>query len=220
VWSVGAVILALGTPARAQAPTEALRPILAPWDAPTKWSAYLEGKGASPDPLACDALVDDQVRLCLRVREGDRLRWVTTGDLERWSLSLEQAVGLVREASTTHLSDARPVQVVDMNHEFLQLVDGEGWAASLALQPDRVARMLGPDTRFAFPAGTVALAWRAGDGELDKVMAVGVVELAEEQPGEVTRTVFRWDGKGFVPYAEAKLPAVDAPKEQQSPATQ
>jgi hypothetical protein len=39
---------------------------------------------------------------------------------------------------------------------------------------------------------------------------VGVVELAKEQPGEVSRVVFRLDGDAVVPFAEA-TPAAAPP---------
>jgi len=195
--------------ASADAP-DGLRPVMAPWDAPTKWGAYLEQAGRPADPLACSVWIEDHVRLCLRVREGGRLRWVTAGDLAAWGLTQEAAVDALRAPSKVKLTAAETLPVEGMNGRYLRLVDGEGWAAAVALHPAAAARALGPDARFAFPAGTVAVAWPAGDKDLDKAMAVGVVELADEQPGEVSRMVFRWDGEALVPFAEAKPTEVPA----------
>jgi len=202
-------------------PPEGLRPVLAPWDAPEKWAAYRASSGEEADPLACDVVVDEEVRLCLRLLQAGRLRWVTASDLAAWDLTMEQAVAAVRAAAAPRLGELETVAIEGMQASYVRLVDGEGWAAALALHPEQVADALGPDARIAFPAGTVAVAWAAAAPEVDKAMAVGVVELADEQPGAVSHTVFRWSGEELVPYAEARVPSAsgteDPPPEASSP---
>lgn len=192
----------------------ALRPAAAPWDVQDRWARHQMASGVPRDPLVCRPLVPEHAQVCLRRVEGEGLAWVTKTDLEAWGLASEKAFAALEPGATRALLEADTVPVAGMDASYLRLVSGEGWAAALPLMATQLRERLGPDLRVAIPAGTVALAWRAGDAELDKVMAVGVVELADEQPGEVSRTVFRLDGEVLVPFAEARAaepPAPDVP---------
>lgn len=180
---------------------EDLRPVAAPWDVAERWAPYAASKQLKP--LACDELVAEHVRLCFRLREGETLRWVTESDLASWSVTVADLRQLVTTVSRGRALKPEMLPIEGMDARYARWVDGEGWAVAPLLWTAELGKLLGPDARFAIPAGTVALAWSAGDGEVDKALAVGVVELAEEQPGEVSRVVFRLDGDTLVPFAEA-----------------
>ncbi len=187
-----------------------LRPAAAPWDVAERWNAYASTQDPPVPPLACDVLVPDHVRLCFRLREGDSLRWVTEGDVKAWSTSVPALRQLVAQAARGRALAPEMQAIQGMEASYLRWVDGEGWAVAPLLWAAELGKQLGPDARFAIPAGTVALAWAAGDGDVDKALAVGVVELAEEQPGEVSRVVFRLDEGKLVPFVEA-TPAEEPP---------
>ncbi len=187
------------------APPVDLRPVAAPWDTPQRWAAHQATKGLDDDPLACRPLWADHALVCLRQVDGSGLRWVTASDVAGWGTTLDALFAAVTTDAKARLSELETVPVEGLG-SYRRLVSGEGWAVAVALHADELVAELGPDLRVALPAGTVALAWPAGSSELDKAMAVGVVELAEEQPGEVSRTVFRWDGEALIPFAEAKAP--------------
>ena len=178
-----------------------VRPVAAPWDVAERWAPYAASKQL--EPLACDVLVEDHVRLCFRRKEGDALSWVTEAELAAWSTTVKALRDHVTEVSRTRALKPEMLPIDGMEASYHRWVDGEGWAVAPLLWAPEVGKLLGPDARFAIPAGTVALAWSAGDGDVDKALAVGVVELAEEQPGEVSRVVFRLDGDTLVPFAEA-----------------
>jgi hypothetical protein len=196
---LGLLAVALG------APPDGLRPVAAPWDTPERWAAHQSTSGQSPDPLACRVLVEGHARLCLRQQQGEGLRWVTESQVKGWETTTADALASIDTRAA--LSKVEEVPVPGLQGTYLRLVSGEGLAVALALHADELVARLGPELRVALPAGTVALAWSAGDPSFDQAMAVGVVELAEEQPGEVSRTVFRYDGAQLVPWAEAKQPA-------------
>lgn len=178
-----------------------VRPVAAPWDVAERWAPYAASKQL--EPLACDVLVEDHVRLCFRRKDGDALRWVTEAEVAAWSTSVKALRAHVTEASRARALKPETLPIDGMEASYHRWVDGEGWAVAPLLWAAELGKQLGPDARFAMPAGTVALAWGAGDGDVDKALAVGVVELAEEQPGEVSRVVFRLDGDALVPFAEA-----------------
>ena len=186
-----------------------VRPMAAPWDVADRWAPFAAEKGLSP--LACDVLVEHHVRLCFRLREGSSLRWVTEDDLTSWKVDVARLRAHVTELARPRAAAPEMLEIDGMQARYARWVDGEGWSVAPFLWPMAVSQQLGPDVRFAMPAGTVALAWHTGDGQVDKALAVGVVELAEEQPGEVTRVVFRYDGERFVPYAEATPTPVPSP---------
>ncbi len=191
---------------------EDLRPAAAPWDVLDRWATYAAQQEPPLPGLACDVLVADHVRLCFRTRQGEQLRWVTEADLTAWGSTVEALREHVTNTSRDRAMRPETLPIDGMNRSYARWVDGEGWAVAPLLWAQEIGKQLGPDARFAVPAGTVALAWAAGDGDVDKALAVGVVELAEEQPGEVSRVVFRLDGERLVPFAEA-TPSAPAPSE-------
>lgn len=181
---------------------EDLRPVAAPWDTPDRWAAQATAD-RPVSPLVCDVLVPEHALLCFRVRDGERLRWVTAEDAAAWSVTTSDLRAAVKAAGRAKALAPEILDVGGMGASYRRWVDGEGWAVASLLWAPEVAATLGPDARFAIPAGTVAIAWSAGDGDVDKALAIGVVELAIEQPGEVSRTVFRFDGTRLVPFVEA-----------------
>ena len=198
------MIVAVWAAAWAGAPS-GLRPMAVDWGAPARWEAWAaRDQPARPPKLACDVLIEDHVRLCFRVLQGGQLRWVTNDDLALWGTD----VGALRAASVEGAREAlnrvESVPVDGLVGSYERMIDGEGWAAAPFLVPERFVARLGVDARFALPAWTVSMVWPAADADFDKALAIGVVEIAREQPGEVSAVVFRWESGAFVPFAEAK----------------
>lgn len=205
------MIAAWAVVAWAGPPTEDLRPVLAPIDAPEGYARWRQDRGLAPDPLACAPAWPGTALLCFRVWEGSRRRWVTQGDLAAWGVPVEGLVTTVAEASRAVIGRAEVVPVEGMEARYLRLVDGDGWAAVGFLHPELVAERLGGlPIRLAVPSEGVLVAWRPGGLALDKVLAVGVRELYDAQPGGVTPKILQWDGSTWLPFGEA-TPAAPPP---------
>jgi hypothetical protein len=204
-WRRAVVAFGLTAPlalASAAAPS-GLRPVVAAPDAPQRYAAWRMTEGLEPERLACD-VVWPEALLCLRVWEDGGRRWASTRDLERWGIGLPAARASLAEAARTHVESAPLVPIEGMAAKYLRLADGDGWAAAGLLRPDLLAERLGGlPLRVAIPSQGVMVAWRAQGPEVDKVMAVGVRELFEQQPQPVTPKVYQWDGARWAPFGEA-----------------
>jgi hypothetical protein len=182
----------------------ALRPVVAPADVDERFARHQLAEGRLPEHLACTPLWPSYAELCFRVWEDGQRRWVTVGDAAKWSLPPDALARAVARRAPEHLRDAEMVQVEGMEARYLRLVDGDGWAAAGLLRPGGLSERLGGlPIRVAVPADSVLLAWRAGDADLDRVMAIGVRELYDATPGPVTPKVFTWDGDRWTPFGEA-----------------
>ncbi len=198
MWSY--VLLGL---AQAAVP-EGVRPAVAPVNVQERYDRYLEQKGLGPAPLACEAPIADALRLCFKVWEGEHRRWVVQSDLTTWGVSqtdLREAV--VKRAEDALNQQMTAVMVSGATKTYLQLADGDGWAAAGLLAPqtllERVAQPL-----MAIPRTSVMVAWPAGDAELDLMMAVGIKEMRDGSRDPVSGLVLRWNGKQWVAFAEAQ----------------
>jgi hypothetical protein len=182
----------------------ALRPVVASVSAPQRHQAWQMAEGMPTDPLVCDPLWQDIALLCFRTWEGGKRRWVTASDAASWKTDAKAMRALLALQAAAHVQRAEMVPVSGMSASYLRLVDGDGWAAALALRPDLLAERLGgAPVRVAMPAEGVLVAWKVGTPELDQVMAVGVREMYEQMKGAVSPRVVTWDGAKFVPFGQA-----------------
>ncbi|MEQ1502962.1 MAG: hypothetical protein ABMB14_12065, partial [Myxococcota bacterium] len=129
---------------------------------------------------------------------------VGAADLRAWTVSAGDLRATVATRSDAAVAGAELVPIAGMNASYLRLVDADGWAAAGALRPELVAARLGGGAiRVAVPAQSVLVAWRVGDPAIDTVMAVGVRELFEQQPGPVSPKIHTWDAGRWTPFGEA-----------------
>lgn len=199
----------MATGAAAGAP-EGLRPVAASPDTPQRYAAWRAAEGKAPEALACEVLWPEAL-VCLRVWEDGKRRWASSADLARWGVDLPAARQALAEAAARHVRSAPFVPIDGMEARYLRIADGDGWAAAGLLRPDLLAERLGGlPLRVAIPADSVLVAWRDQGPEVDKVMAVGVRELFERQPGPVTPKVYQWDGTRWTPFGQA----VPAPRDR------
>ncbi len=186
---------------------DGLLPAPAPVDTPQQYAEYLQSTGKSADPLACDVLWKNEALLCFKLQKGDKVRWVTERDVTRWGTDLAGLRAEV-ERQAIDVLERQPVQapVPDMDGRvYWVAAEGNGWAAAPLLLPSTAALRMGQPTFLAaIPVEGVSMFWRPGDAELDKVMAVGVAEMHDNEDGPVTATVMRWDGQKWLPYAQAE----------------
>jgi hypothetical protein len=194
-----------------------VRPVVAPSSAADDWHAWLAKQGRPTSDLACEVEWPGYASVCFRVYEpadGPKRvrRWVTTADLTRWKLTIDGLRTDVAAAAAKEVALLAQVKpVVDLPATYLEIVDGEGWAAAGLLAPDALAaRLGGPPIAVAVPAETVLLAWKPGDDKIDLAMAVGVHELFTGQADPVTEVIHAWDGAKWSAYAVA-TPHVAAP---------
>jgi hypothetical protein len=190
--------------------------VVTPWDAPTQYNAWLASKGttSTEQGLACQVLWPEVARLCFRVWEEDRRRWVTTADLSAWSTDTAVLRTLVTEAAAKRLGALQEmVPIVGMKDaRYLRLRDGDGWAAAGVLLPQTLEALVGRPLRIAVPSEGVLVAWKGGNPAIDQVMAVGTREIfdAAEEPS-VSPMAHGWEEGRFKPFGEAK-PQSDEPE--------
>lgn len=182
---------------------DGLRPVVAPLDVQQTFDRWAARSGEPGGKLACDPLWETHAMLCFRVWEEGKRRWVTTADVARWQVTVpELRAAVVEQAAARVQLEERPI--ADMSASWWLLADGDGWAAAGVLAPDAVQARLGGPFRAAMPAEGVFVAWRAGDTDVDKVMAVAVAELYGQHQGPVSSIVYAWDGERWLPWGRAE----------------
>jgi hypothetical protein len=187
------------------APDVDLRPVVAASGVESRYSAHRREQGLPPEELACAPLWPGAAELCFRVWERGQRRWVTATDATRWGTTAHELVRVLSDAAGAKLATAELLPVDGLDARYLRLVDGDGWAAAGALRPELLAQRLGGlPVHVAMPADSVLIAWRAGDAELERVMAVGVREWFDQTAGRVSPKVHEWDGLEWRPYGEAQ----------------
>ena len=202
MWFLISVALA-GSPQ-----VDAVRPALAPLDAPNQYMAWLARQGGDPDALACETFWPGAALLCYRVVDGEKLRWVTRADLINWEIDSTTLRSQVESAAKTALPglEVSTARVPEMaGASYWSVAEKGGWAAAPLLAPAEFAAARGvTDFLAVAPTADITLAWPQGHAELDKVMAVGAREIFEAESGGVSPVVYRWSDGHWLPYAEAK----------------
>ncbi len=181
-----------------------LLPALAPWDAPEQYAAHAEASGLD-DALVCEPVLPGEARLCLKVQEEKRRRWVTTADLDRWGAAPRALFDHLRAEARKHPLEIERVGIEDMDSHYARLRDGDGWAAVAVLAPERLAEALGgAPILLGVPVDGVAMAWKPGAEEVDRVMLIGVREVYAGMPGGITPAVYAWSDRGFTLFGRAE----------------
>lgn len=175
-------------------------PWAAPWDVQDQYAAFRKGRGEPVVALACDELWADTARVCFRrVDEGRLVR------LHEGEVSVPEVREAARESAATWVeAELETVPVEGMEHSYRMLRDASGKAVLGALDPRTLSAALGLPVLVALPSTSVLVAWKGGDPDLDKVMAVGVTELHAAAKDPVSPVVWGWDGERWFPFAEAK----------------
>lgn len=184
---------------------EGVRPTLAPPDVPEQYATWLEEQGGEADELACTPFWPDEALLCFKLRDEERVRWVTAADLARWGVEVKELRRNVAKAARDRVEEGlERVPVSDMDAHYWVASGEEGWTAAPLLHPDRLAAQVGgAPFLLAAPTDDTLLVWNPGDPELDQVMAVGVRRMFEEEDGSVSSMVFQWTGEKWRPFGEA-----------------
>jgi hypothetical protein len=183
---------------------EGLLPAAAPWDAPEQYAAYALANGRA-DTLACESVWPGNARLCFKLQADGRRRWVTSSDLTAWGVTTGELVIALRERAAQLKVDVEKVQIDGMNGHYVQLRDGDGWAALALLTPERLAAELGgAPILVGLASEGVAVAWKPGREDVDKVMLIGVSELFSSQEGAVTPAVYAWSDRGYTSFGRAE----------------
>ncbi|NCG17486.1 MAG: hypothetical protein GWP91_00525 [Rhodobacterales bacterium] len=182
---------------------EGVRPAVAPVDIQARYDQYRSGKNLPLVPLACEAPIADAVRLCFKFWEGEKRRWVSLADLNAWGVSLADLHQALVPAATQALEGLQSVAIAGTERHYLQLADGDGWAAAGLLAPHVLASKA-PRPLMAMPQTSVMVSWSMGDAETDLIMAVGVKEMKSAARDPVSAMVLRWDGKQWIAFAEAE----------------
>ncbi len=185
-------------------PADRLRPVLVSTDTPEGYASWRAARSLAPDPLACETVWAGTNLLCFRLWEGQKRRFVLASDLAAWQVPITDLHTSVGRHAAEHVARAELVPIEGTEASWLRLLDGDGWAAAGLFRPDLVAdRLGGLPVRVAVPVEGALVAWRAQGEEIDRIMAVGVREIFEKGPAEVSPRIWSWDGKMWLPYGEA-----------------
>ncbi|MEQ1566599.1 MAG: hypothetical protein ABMA64_13235 [Myxococcota bacterium] len=182
-------------------PPDGLRPVVARAGAVDRYARWAALEGELPARPVCEPVWPEIVDLCYRVWDQGKRRWVVTGDLGAWAADAPALRERVASAAGEWVARAELVPIAGTPHQYLRLVDGDGWTAAGLLRPELAAERLGGGPiRMAYPAETVWIAWRAGDDELDRIMAIGVRELYDATAGSVSPRIVTWDPSAPAPW--------------------
>lgn len=192
-WALGAALAVMPAAAFA-APVAKLRPILVA-------AAQVDQLDAG----ACAPVVAGELSVCLQARLRDGDRWVSAADLLAWGVAREELISRTLHRARGHVRSSGEFVEVDGLGAYWIASTGDGWASSGLLHPDKLARLLGSeDLRVAVPNVGVVLAWGGGSADLDLAMAVGAADMFQVQKLPVSATVYRFDGRGWTPWATAQ----------------
>lgn len=202
-------------PSEPSEPTPPVLPWAAPWEVQAAYDAHRARTGREPRPLACGPLWKDAVRLCLQREEAGRLTRLHTGELSgSWSMARDR---LASGAAAWVRGEVERVEVEGMEADYRRVRDVRGRAVLAVLAPEVLAEDVGLPLAMAIPSTGVVLAWKGGNPELDKVMAVGVKELHDQAKDRVSAEVWAWDGERWFPFAEATPTATPDPARATEP---
>jgi hypothetical protein len=181
-------------------------PVVEPADVVSQYRDHARSKGRSgaDATLACRNFAEELL-LCFRWKDGERIARLTDADLTR------MGVGLVEiEAQATRLSElavtaARFTQrtVPDVEGSYFVSEVGDGMDAAPFLAPMALEQVLGARPVLACPADGGVIAWVPGQADLDKIVAVGVRKAHDSASHPVSPRVYVWDGAGWVVWGEA-----------------
>lgn len=186
------------------APPDDVRPVLAPSDVQAQYAEHRRREGRPAALLACEPLWDGALSLCYR-RDGGRGAWVEVAALGGWGVDAAGLRAWAIDRGRAALGPWEPRTVEGVAGRYQQAPADRGWAAVALIAPELVVAAVGdPSPLCAAPADGVVLAWAPGRAELDRVIAVGVHKLYEQDPWPATPVVHRWAGDRWVAFAEAR----------------
>ncbi len=197
-WAVGGVVLA-GIPDGVR-----VSPVAATPDVLERFARWQTAHGASPSQPLCQPLPFPEVQLCFRVWEGNRRRWVTEADGDRWEVTPRELRARIESHCVESVGRIETRRVEGASSRYAVLADGDGWAVSGILCPSAIAKAASwTSFRAALPTEHLLLLWPGGDRELDQIMAVGVREIHDTQSNPLTSQIVRFDGEGWRVYGRA-----------------
>lgn len=201
------------------APVPGLQAAVAPSDIDAVFA-----EAGRPAPV-CQDLLPDHARLCFRVVEEGRRRWLAPSDLARLETAppalraqvVEQGRGaLVPERR--HVAGMPP----DARSAYLVLRDGQGHVAATLADPTILGALLGGGRfRVAVPRAGVVFAWAdpavaklstIAAAELDRILLVAVREAYDTADDAVSPMVHVHEDGRFVPFGQARK-REEAPKQ-------
>ena len=164
--------------------------------------------GFSLEPVCEQAA--PQVQLCLVVTDGGRRRPVTLADLQAWGETpAETRARAVARARAAFASSVTPVDVAGVGAYRVRSA-GDGLDAAGLLLGPTLAAEVGAPLRVAIPARGSLLYWKGDDGDLDRVVAVGVARIHEQAGQPVSDQVLEWTDGGWVVWGRAQAPRAPA----------
>ena len=143
--------------------------------------------------------------------DGGGWRLASMVDVMGWGTGLKDALQAARPATRAAWA-ARPPERAEVDGgggAYLLRAVGDGHDALGLLIPEVIEAAVGGPAVVAVPRAGVLLAWRPGDADLDKILAVGVRRIADEAPAVISSRIYRWDGSRWLIWGEVRGPIGD-----------
>ena len=161
-----------------------------------KQHARSQGQTGLATELLCKAAVEG-LQVCASVIEDGGWRYATHADRDVKSptATLEgPTLGFVMKS-------------VEGIGEYWVRSENDGREGLVFVRPERLQALSPADVVVAWPQPGVVIAWVPGNPSLDQVLSVGVTKMVEATNHPVSSKVYRYDGKEWVVWGEAKPPA-------------
>lgn len=173
-------------------------------------AASLGALSSNPAP-ACRPFAQGLL-LCFELVEQRGVRKVTQADLLQWQSSLEslESKVLPEFIKTWRPQELLEVQVEGDSRTYWMANTADGTEQAALFAPDSLSRLLGGPVAVGLPCRGVLLAFKLGDPELEKIVAVGVRRAWESLPEPISPTLYVWYDQAWRPRSEA-VPEPTAP---------
>lgn len=193
--SLFALLLAAATPERVD-------PGLEPADVVEQYRAWATSqKRTGPRAeLVCQPFAEG-LKLCFSHATAKGRAYYTAADGLDAAALFARGVGTQTEA----LARLERTPVEGFAQSYWLSSRGDGRDHVPVLFPEDLRALVGGDVVIAAPVHGVLLAWLPGDLDFDKAVAVGVKQMYETLPDPVSPLLYRWDGKLWRTWGEAKL---------------
>jgi hypothetical protein len=189
------------------APPAALRWTIEPPAVEEAFSAAARGRGeVGPSAVPACEPVGQELLACAWLPAAGGWRLASMVDVMGWGKGLSDLLHVAR-AEVRAAWAARPPERAEVEGGggvYLLRAAGDGQDTLGLLIPDAIDAAVGAPAVVAVPRPGVLIAWKPGDPDLDKILAVGARRIADGAADRISARVYRWDGARWVIWGEVR----------------
>jgi len=168
-----------------------------PDDVVGQYRQHAQSKGLSgkETELLCKA-ASEQIQICATVLSENGWRYATHADAEVHSPTATVG-GRLSGFKEKSIDGVGRYWVRDKN---------DGREGLIFVDPTVLKALAAVDLVVAWPEPGMVIAWVPGNPNLDQIVAVGVAKMFEASTHPISSKLYRYDGKEWVVWGEAKKP--------------